>query len=159
MPLTGMRMTLPRVGDEHEVLVVGDEAAADDLAVALGGLDGDDADAAAPLDRVLGDGGALAVAVLAHGHERRRRVAREGLAGDDLVLFAQADALDAASGAAHAAHLLLGEADGAPVARGEEDVVLPVGEADLDQRVALVDGERDDARASGCWRRGRARSS
>src|SRR6185312_13808195 len=139
---------LAAVGDEHEVLLVGDEAATHDLAVALGGLDGDDAEAAAALDRVLGDRGALAVAVLAHGHERGRRVAREGLAGDDLVLFAQADALDAARGAAHGAHLLLGEADGAPVARGEQDIVLPVGEADLDEVIALVDGERDDARGA-----------
>ena len=65
---------------------------------------------------------------------------------DDLVLVAQADALDAARGAAHRAHLLLGEADGAPLARGQQDVVLAVGEADLDEAIAVVDGERDDAR-------------
>ena len=44
---------LAAVGDQHQVVVVGDDAQADHLAVALGGLDGDDALAAAVLGRVV----------------------------------------------------------------------------------------------------------
>ena len=51
------------LGDEHQLVVVVHVRDADDLAVALAGLDVDDADAAARLQAVLVELGALAVAV------------------------------------------------------------------------------------------------
>ena len=65
-----------------------------------------------------------------------------------VVALAQADAAYAARRAAHRAHLLLGEADGAAVARAEEDVARALGDADAHELVAVVDGERDDARGA-----------
>ena len=90
---------LAAVGDQHQVVVVGDQAQADHLAVALGGLDGDDALAAAVLGRVVGRRRALAVAVLAHGEQRRRLLARDDRHADHLVVvgrLAQPDAAHAA---------------------------------------------------------------
>ena len=55
--------------DQHQLVVVVHVGDADDLAVAVRGLDVDDADAAARLQAVLLEPGALAVAVLRDGED------------------------------------------------------------------------------------------
>src|SRR5262252_6732795 len=57
-------------GDQHHLVLVAHEHRADQLAVALGGLDADHPLGAAPVARVLGDRGALAEAVLGGGQHR-----------------------------------------------------------------------------------------
>ena len=82
--------------------------------------------AAARLEAVLVELGALAVAVLRHGEERA------ALADDfhrhDFVAVAQRDAADAVGGAAHRADVGLLEADRHAVARADEDLFLAVRE-------------------------------
>ena len=86
MPSTGMRISLP-----PSVISIRSSSSVtrrrlDHLAVALGGLDGDDALAAAVLGRVVGGRRALAVALLADGEQRRRLLARDDGHADDLVV-------------------------------------------------------------------------
>src|SRR5690606_7433529 len=97
------------VGDEHHLVVVPHLADASDLAVALGGADGDEALAAAALESVLGFEGALAVAVLRYGEDGRARLHDVG--GDHAVTLLERDAAHAARVAAHGADVRLGEAD------------------------------------------------
>jgi hypothetical protein len=60
-------------GHQHEIVVVGDQLHADDGAVPVRRLDGDDPAAAAVLVAVLRQLGALAVAELAPRHQRLAR--------------------------------------------------------------------------------------
>ena len=64
---------------------------------------------------------------------------------DDVVSLAEVDALVAGGGTAHGAEVLLVEADGHAVVGGEEDDLLAVGGAGLDELVVLVDVDGDDA--------------
>src|SRR5712692_8589527 len=57
-------------GDEHDLVLVADQHRADDLAVALGGLDRDHPLRASPVAHVFGDRRALAEAVLGRGQHR-----------------------------------------------------------------------------------------
>src|SRR6185312_6582387 len=75
---------LALLGHHHEVVLVGHELDADDRAVAVGGLDRDDAAAAAMLAAVLVELGALAVAVLTDGQQGLLAGRREGFHADDL---------------------------------------------------------------------------
>src|SRR5260370_289630 len=103
---------LAAVGDEYEIVVVGDEAEGNDLAVAFGRLDRGDALAAAVLRRIVRRGRALAVAALAHREQRRGLLARQhGHADDLLVGVAQADPPHAARLAAQGADVLVLEAN------------------------------------------------
>src|SRR5690606_19478 len=76
--------------DEHQLLVVEDAGDAHHLAIPLGGLDVDDAVAAAALDPVLVDDRALAVAVLGHG--QNRAAGPQHLHADDLIPRPERDA-------------------------------------------------------------------
>ena len=62
MSLRRHAQDLALLRDQHQLVVVGHLRDADDLAVAIAGLDVDDADAAARLHAVLLELGALAVA-------------------------------------------------------------------------------------------------
>ena len=147
-----MRRIMPCCDDQHQLVVVVDVGDADDLAVAVGGLDVDDADAAARLQAVLLELGALAVAVLRDG--QHRAAFAHDLHRHDLVALAQADAADAVGGAAHRADVGLLEADGHAVAGAEEDLRLAVRELDGDDRVAFLDAHRDDAAGARVAERG-----
>src|SRR5690606_15366805 len=118
------------IGDQHDLVVVTDQLRADDLAVALVGLDGDHALAAAALQRVFGDRGALAVAVLGSG-QHAAFLAHDDEVSDDLALR-KANATHAGGIAAHGAHVLLVEADALAVRGLQEHVALAVGQRHAD---------------------------
>ena len=71
-------------------------------------------------------------------------VLRPGRA-DDVVALTQLDAPHAGGVAAHAAHVVLLEADGHAVVADDEDGLLSVGLPDGDQLVALFQGDAADA--------------
>ena len=102
---------------------------------------------AAPLDRVLGDRGALAVAVLGD-HEQLGVVAGD-VHGQHAVRLAadlagDVHPLDAGGVATHRAHRLLREARGVARLRDQQQVVVARGQPHLDQLVAVTDLDRDD---------------
>src|SRR6185503_11425073 len=135
-------------GHADQLVGVGDETQPDHLAVALGGLDGDDALAAAVLGRVVGRRRALAVALLAHRQQGGRLLARDDRHADDVVgvlAVSQPDAAYAARRPPHRADVLLAEADRPAVARAQQQVRRALGDAHADQRVVIGDGQRDDA--------------
>src|SRR5690606_21737882 len=120
------------LGDEHQLVVVADGGHVDDRAVAVGRLDVDDAAAAAALEAVLLDRGALAVPVLAGGEDHAELFAVAGAGdddhADDAVVRVQVDAAHAAGGSAHGAGVALLEADGHPAARAQQDLVVVAGD-------------------------------
>src|SRR4029453_11878685 len=133
----------PLLRDQHDLVVFEHVGHAHDLAVAIGGLDVDDADAAAALEPVLLELGALAVAVL---RDRQERAARfHHFHGDHFVVFAERDATDAVGRAAHRAYVTLLEPDRHAVAGAEEHLGAAIRELDGDHRVALLDADRVDA--------------
>src|SRR5581483_7580055 len=91
-------------GDQHHLVVVVHEHRADERAVALGGLDRDQALAAAAMSRVLADRRPLAEAVLGRREDGFRFVVRRQHAHDALVL-AELHAAHAGRLAAHRAHV------------------------------------------------------
>src|SRR6185369_2034654 len=97
------------LGDHDQVVVVRHREHADDLAVAVRGLDVDDALAAARLQAVLLHLGALAEAVLAARQDRHAR--RQDDHVDDPVALLEVDAVDADRRAAHGAHVAVLEPD------------------------------------------------
>src|SRR4051794_1007838 len=136
------------LGDEDGLVVVGDELHADDFAVALVGVDVDDAAGAAALDRVILQRRAFAVAVDARGKNLGLGVVAAGhdQHGDDLVALAlEARAGHAARGAAHRADLRFVEANRQAALGPQDHVVLAAGAADVDERVAFLQTDRDDA--------------
>ncbi len=60
-------------------------------------------------------------------------------------MLLQIDAAHAVGRAAHGADIVLVEADGHAVVRGEEDDLLAVGDAGADELVVFVDADGDDA--------------
>ena len=105
----GIRMSMPAVGDEHHLVGLDHRQRSHHRAVALGGLDGDDALAAAALDPVLGELGALAVAVLGDGEDgggdRPLLRRRQRLGATTSSPSSSVDALHAVGAAAHRADL------------------------------------------------------
>src|SRR6267142_2270938 len=91
--------------DQHQLGIVGHVRHADHLAVPLGRLDVDDADAAARLQAVFVDLGPLAVSLL--GDREDRAAGRQDFHGHDRVAFAQRDALHAVGAASHRAHVAM----------------------------------------------------
>src|SRR5262249_44924582 len=135
---------LPAVGDEHDLRVVVHEGDADDRAVALARVDQDDALAAAVLRAEFGEGRAFAVALLADGEHLGLAVARHA-EPDDAVPLGEIDAAHADGGASHRAYLLLVEADGHALLRGDDDVARAVGDGGGKELVAVFDLDADDA--------------
>src|SRR4029077_19952390 len=132
----------PLLGDHHQLVVGQHLLEGDDVARLVRTLQGDDAPAAAVLDPVLIELGALAHALLGDGEQR-------GLAAHDhhvdhLVLLVELDPFHAGGRASHVPHVLLVEADAHAVVRGEHDVVPAVGYLHVDQLVALFDVDGPD---------------
>ena len=94
-------MDLVLGGQQDDVVALVDHARADDLAGLVGQAHVQDALAAARLDPVLVDGGALAEAALADREQLVALRVAGNLAGHDHVVPAQGHALDASGGAAH----------------------------------------------------------
>ena len=135
--------------DQHQRIVVADLDDADDLAIPIAGLNVDDADAAARLHAILVEVGALAVSLLGDGQDGAGRA--EHLHGDDGILVAQRYAADAVGAAARRPHVAFREPDCHAVARGDEDLAVPVGDLGGDDRIAFLDTHGDDAaRLAGC---------
>src|SRR5579875_4004423 len=111
--------------------------------VAFAGLDVDDA-AAARLQPVLAEGGALAVAVGGDRENQLLVVARQ-LHAHDLVAFRQRHAAHAARRPAHRPHVFLGEADAFALPRRQEDLPRPIAQTGVDQLVAVLHAHGDDA--------------
>src|SRR5579884_1777463 len=112
--------------------------------VAFAGLDVDDAAAAARLQPVLAEGGALAVAVGGDRENQLLVVARQ-LHAHDLVAFRQRHAAHAARRPAHRPHVFLGEADAFALPRRQEDLPRPIAQTGVDQLVAVLHAHGDDA--------------
>ena len=97
------------------------------LAVALRLRDRDHALGAAAVARVLGDAGALAVAVLSGGQHALLFILGHQH-GDHALAFFEGHAAHAARLAAHRTHIVLVEAHGLAAVAEQHDVVLAVGE-------------------------------
>ena len=102
-----------------------------------------DALAAAGRDAVGVDLGAAALAVFGHGQDRRTLAADAD--ADDLVALGQLDGADAVAAAAHRAGIRLVEADGLAVAGSDDEHIVAGGQAGPGQRIALVQGNADQA--------------
>src|SRR4029434_9249456 len=108
----------------------------------LRGRDIDDADAAARLDAVFVELGALAIPAFGDGEQRPPRL--HDLHRDDDVVVSQRDAADAVRGPAHGSNIALFEADGHTVFGADEDFASAVGDAHGNDRIAFFDAHRDD---------------
>src|SRR5260221_2096153 len=96
-------------GDEHDLVVGRHQRRRDHLAVALRGLDRDHALRAAPVPGVLGDGGALAEAVLGRG-EHALRLVLGHQQRDHLAALREVHAAHAARAPPHGKHVVLVQA-------------------------------------------------
>src|SRR5688572_12863771 len=144
--------------DEHQLVRVAHGRHADHVAVTVVRLDVDHALAAALDEAVRVDGRALAEAVDAGG-QHHADVAGVALRDDDhaddfvhagrlfvrLIVLGQLDAAHATRGTAHGADVRLLEADSHALLRAEQDLVVPVGDFDRDERIAVFQADGDDA--------------
>src|SRR5258708_38740877 len=129
-------------GDQHDLVFRGDERGGDHLAVPLAGLDRDHALRAAAVARVLGDRGALAVAVLGGGEDALGLVLRHQ-ERDHLAALGDVHAAHAARAPTPGAHVVLVEAHRLALVGEEHHVVLAVGERHADQPIPLVQVHAD----------------
>ena len=137
---------LPAVGHQHHLVARADQGDADHRAVALAGVDEDDALAAAALQAELLERRALAVAALADGeHAMALAVADTPMPTTTGRPPSSSIAFHAHGGAAHGAHLVLGEADRHPAPGGDDDLARAVGDGGGEELVALLDLHADDA--------------
>ena len=139
---------LAELADDHQLAGVVDQLNAADAADARGDGHVLDALAAAGLQAVVLDIGALAKAVFGDGQDAvRARLVLLGSDGDadDVIVFGEVDAAHAVGRAAHGADVVFVEADGHAEMRGEEDDLRAVGDAGGDQFVVLVDADGDNA--------------
>src|SRR5947208_8915265 len=132
----------PLLGDHHQLVVGEHLLESDDVAGLVGALQRDDATAAPVLYAVLVELRALAHALL--GDREQRGLATHHDHVDHLVLLVELDPLHPGGRAPHVAHVLLVEADAHAMMDGEHDVVPAVRHLDIDQLVALFDGDRAD---------------
>ena len=167
--LDGQPNHFAAVGYQHHLVVDADLADADHFAGLVGDVHGDDALAAAMSQPIVGGRRSLAITefgdgekgfVVAHGRHRNDFVFDESdcLAILDRLRF-EFHADDAAGGAAHRARLFFLEANRLSLAGREHDLLIAVGDADVDQSIAVFEVDRDDARSSEYFRIRRARSS
>src|SRR4051794_906541 len=165
------------LGNEQHLIVFEDVRNAGNLAVLVGRLDVRDADAAARLQAIRGNGRTLAETFFGDGEDLAALVGSDdfrivglrlrfdhlrlfafggrlghGLAGrgqhvhlDDVIAFAKRDAFHAGGAAAHGADAVFIEADGHAVVRADEDLIVPLRQADGVEIVAFVDVDGDDA--------------
>lgn len=128
---------LARTGEDHELVVGRHLAYADDLAVALGGLDGDDPLPAAVGETVVRHQGDLSETVLGDGQQKV--VGTDDGHGDDLVMQSDRHSPHAAGVPAHGPYLLLGEPAGETGTGGQYDLLGPVGFPYLHEGVVIVE--------------------
>ena len=83
---------------------------------------------------------ALAVAVFGDGEHIRVLACTRRT--DDIIAVRELDAAHAGCSTAHRADLVLVKADRLAVVGRDEDVLLAVGQSDVDQRVVLVEAQR-----------------
>src|SRR6266536_6550177 len=133
----------PLLGDHHELVVGQHFLERHDVARLGGALQRDDAAAAAVLDPVLVELGALPHALL--GHDEQGGGAAHHHHVDHLVFLVELDAFHAGRRPPHVPHVLLVEPDAHPVGGGEHDVVLTVGHLHVDELVALLNVDGADA--------------
>lgn len=131
------------VGDEHEFVVVANGEGTGNAAGAIGGFHGDDAFAAAALDAVFLEAGAFAEAVFP-GDEEEAILVDDGRS-DNIVAFFGANAPDANGVAAHVAAVFFVETDAHALVGDENNFVVAGGEFAIDETVALLDGDGDNA--------------
>ncbi len=122
--------------DEHDLVILAHGLAADDIAGLFGDLVALNALTAAVLRCKLIDVGTLAKSLLGYDHQRLALGGK--LHGDDLVLIQEVHADYAHGGAASVAHVGLVEADALTELSHQDDVVLVVGQLDLDELVVLA---------------------
>ncbi len=130
--------------DEHHFIVRMHERRRHHLAVALVLLDRDHAFGAAAVSRVFDDRRALAVAVLGRGQHRLRLVFGHQHR-DHALLLVEHHPAHAVRIAAHRPHVVLVEAHRLAARAEQHHVVRAVGQRDADQRIAVVQVDRDDA--------------
>ena len=131
------------VRDQHELVLVANGQSAGDAAGFFVGLHRDDAFAAAALESVFLEAGALADAFFAGDEELAVFIHDRGT--DDVVAFVGADAPDADGVAALVAEFLFGESDAHAFMGDENDFVVAGGEFAIDETVVFLDLDGDDA--------------
>src|SRR5215831_19150815 len=129
--------------DDQDVVAVAHLEHRDDVAVATAGLDVDDPLAGAPLQPILLEGGALAVAAL--GDRENADALQHDVGGDDLVALVELDALHAAGPAAHRAHLFLREANAHPELGRDHHLALAVRAPGGHHPIVVVEADGLDA--------------
>src|SRR5207247_5573596 len=128
---------LTAAGHEHDLVLVGDHADADDATGLLRRAHRDDAFSAAPRQTVLFHLRPLAVAVGGDGEQRCARL-RE-IEPDDLVTLVEPHAPHAVCAASHPPDVGLLEANRLAVARREDRLARAVGQAHTDDLVGLLE--------------------
>src|SRR5215475_1393602 len=146
------------LADHHAFGVVAHQHDARDFAVTLSGLDVDDAFAAARLQPVFVDVGALPVAVLGDGQDQTGCVFffavctvflltlfRRDRHADDVILFVKIHTANAIGWTSHGTYIFFYEADCHALVRGQKNNLVTVGEAGRDQFVVLLDANGDNS--------------
>ena len=131
--------------DDEDLVVERHHERGDHVALLGRELDAPNALATAALAVEVLELGALAVAGV--GDHEHGDVVAAGVERHDLVAGPHLHAPHAGGRPPHVAHVVLAEADGLAQLGQHEDVVAPVGGDDLDQLVAVLEVDGDDARA------------
>ena len=140
---------LPLVGNQHEVIFVGDLLDVNHAAVSFGGLDGDDTFAPAALQSVFVQRGTLAEAVFGHREDRGRNGIRiDNLHADHHVVIHQGHSPHAAGNTPHRAGILLMETNGFAVMGSQQHVLTSISDGNADQLVFLIQVDGNDAAES-----------
>jgi len=132
-----------RAGDEHDVLLALHLQDAGNIPDLRHGLQVDRSLAAPRLNAVFVNRRAFAVAVLRN--RQHKGVLRGNLHADDVIALIEVDAADAAGRAAHVAHVVFPEADRHAQPRGQENILIAVGQLHIHQFVIVIDGNGDNA--------------
>ena len=131
-----------RIGDHHDIVLVGDGGNAREHSALLGQVVAGDAVASAVLHQAeVGKGRALAKAVLGDAEQILALVHHANAC--NVIALAQLDAAHAACRASHCADVALGEADGLPLCGSDHQIAFALGGNDVDQLVALVQIQSD----------------
>ena len=131
-----------RIGDHHDIVLVGDGGNAREDSALLGQVVAGDAVASAVLHQAeVGKGRALAKAVLGDAEQILALVHHANAC--NVIALAQLDAAHAACRASHGADVALGEADGLPLCGSDHQIAFALGGNDVDQLVALVQIQSD----------------
>src|SRR5882724_5788474 len=132
--------------DDQDVVPVAHLEHRDDVAVTAAGLDVDDPLTGPPLQPILSERRALAVATLGDGEDADALLHDVG--GDDLVPLVELDALHATGATPHRPHFLLREPDDHAELGRDHDLALAVGAPGGHDLVVLVQADGlDPARA------------